>query len=280
MPKSRSMVSMTVGISALVAGGLAITAFAPSGTATGNTTGKHSASAGAAAGDASGDVNPIATREEVEALTSEWSGERFPDGRPKVSDKTLKSLRSVTIDEAWEYLDGKGYKNQFAGRWKMVNDTTLVGRALTAQFMPNSPALEKRMTEAGNAAGHEGKMNTWPIDLLQGGDVYVADGFEKADGGTLIGGTLASEIYEKSHNGVVFDGTVRDLEELEAIKGFNAYVRDWHPSYLENVMLTGLNTTTRIGEAVVLPGDVVLAKREGVVFIPAQLADDLAKNAN
>lgn len=152
------------------------------------------------------------------------------------------------------------------------------GRALTAQFMPNSPALEKRMTDAGNAAGHEGKMNTWPIDLLQGGDVYVADGFGKADGGTLIGGTLASEIYEKSHNGVVFDGTVRDLEELEAIKGFNAYVRDWHPSYLEDVMLTGLNTTTRIGEAVVLPGDVVLAKREGVVFIPAQLADDLAKN--
>ncbi|MER7717629.1 RraA family protein [Streptomyces flaveolus] len=276
--------AMTSGVTALLAGGLAITAFAPHGTAAAQPERAETSVVGSArqvaASGAQSNVNPVASKAEVKALTAAWKGPRFPDGRPKVSDDLLKRMKNVSIEQAWGYLRGKGYNNQFAGDWKMIHEgKPVIGRALTAQYMPNSPALEKDMTDAGHEAGHDGQMNTWPIEMLQNGDVYVADGFGKVKDGTLIGGNLGSRIYERTHNGVVFDGTVRDLGELSDIKGFNAYVRGWHPSYIQNEMLTGVNRNIRIGEAVALPGDVVLARREGVVFIPAHLAEDLVKDA-
>lgn len=122
-------------------------------------------------------------------------------------------------------------------------------------------------------------MNSWPIDMLQQGDVYVADAFGKIASGTLIGDNLGNAIFAKSGNGVVFDGSLRDLEGLEQIEGFNAFVRDWHPSYIQEMMLGGINGAIQIGEAVVLPGDVVLAKRGGVLFIPAQFAQEAVETA-
>jgi regulator of RNase E activity RraA len=101
----------------------------------------------------------------------------------------------------------------------------------------------------------------------------VADGAGKIANGTLIGSNLGNSIYAKSGNGVVFDAAARDLGGLSEIKGFNAYVRDWHPSYLKDEVLTGLNTPIRIGHAIVLPGDLVIAKKGGVLFIPAHLAE-------
>lgn len=282
MQKSRSAASVAVGVSTLLAGGLAVAAFLPH-----TSPAVHTAPAAAAdspqqkrAPVSRSEPNPVARKAEVIALTAAWKGERFPDGRPKVSDDLLKRMKVVETEQAWGYLKGKGYNNQFAGDWKVIHEgKPVVGRALTAQYMPNSPALEKRMTDVGHAAGHDGQMNTWPIEMLKKGDVYVADGFGKVQDGTLIGGNLGSEIYAKTGNGVVFDGTVRDLDELADIKGFNAYVRGWHPSYIQNEMLTGVNRNIRIGESVVLPGDIVLAKREGVVFIPAHLAEGLVKDS-
>jgi regulator of RNase E activity RraA len=101
----------------------------------------------------------------------------------------------------------------------------------------------------------------------------VADCFGKITGGTLIGDNLGNSIFAKSGNGVIFDGAARDVSGLAEIKGFNAFVRDFDPSYLENVVLIGLNTPIRIGKAIVLPGDLVISEREGVLFIPAHLAE-------
>lgn len=242
------------------------------------------------AADPQGHGNPsnsvVATKQQVEYLTQEWKGERYPDGRPKVSDDLLARLKIVSIEAAWGALRGKGYQNQYVGNdiddggWRIIHeDKPIIGRALTAQFMPSSPGIEKRWTDAGHAAGLDGQMNTWPIQMLRKGDVYVADGFGKVKDGTLIGGNLGTDIYSKTGTGVVFDGSLRDLEELEQIDGFNAFVRDWHPSYIQQMMLTGINKNIRVGGAVVLPGDVVLAKREGVVFIPAHLVADIVKDA-
>jgi len=77
-----------------------------------------------------------------------------------------------------------------------------------------------------------------------------------------------------------FEGaSVRDIAQMETITGFKAWVRDWHPSYNYDNMLVAINRPTRIGEATVLPGDVVLAKREGVMFIPPALAEEVCKTA-
>ncbi len=95
----------------------------------------------------------------------------------------------------------------------------------------------------------------------------------------LIGDNLGNSIFAKSGNGVVFDASARDLEGLSKIEGFNAFVRDWDPSYLKDVVLMGLNTPIRIGRAIVLPGDLVLAKREGIIFIPAHLVEKVVLTA-
>lgn len=207
-------------------------------------------------------------------LTSEWKGDRFDDGRPKIPDDLLKRARNIGIDDAWTVLKNLGYTNQFESGWKMVNDSIpVIGRALTAAFMPSRPDVEKSIKDRGITNGRSGNTNSWPIDILSKGDVYVADGFGKINAGTLMGSTLGNSIFSKSGNGVVFNGAARDLQGLSEIKGFNAFVRDFHPSFLEGMVLMGLNTPIRIGNAIVLPGDLVIAEKEGVLFIPAHLAE-------
>ncbi|MFW5877668.1 MAG: RraA family protein [bacterium] len=220
------------------------------------------------------------TEEELVYYTSEWTGERFEDGRPKVADEILERLKKVSIEEAWSVLRSKGYHNQFEGNWEILDESEpIVGRALTAYYMPKRPEIMERLTEDGHEQGRVGAMNSWPIDALVQGDVYVADCFGKVVDGTLIGDNLGNAIYSNSGNGVVFDGGSRDLEGLAEIEGFNAFVRGWDPSYLKEVMLMGINVPIRIGNAVVFPGDVVLAKKTGVLFIPAHLAEEVVQRA-
>jgi len=214
------------------------------------------------------------SKEQMIFLTPEWKGERFSDGRPRVADDILERFKSVTIEEAWGVLRNEGYHNQFEGGWKPLHDDVpVVGRALTVQYMPNRPDLSDQIKKKGKDDGRIGNPNSWPIDMLQLGDVYVADAFGKIVDGTLIGDNLGNAIYAKSRTGVVFNSSSRDMEGLSEIEGFNAFVRDWHPSYLTEVMLLGINTPIRIGAVTVMPGDIVLAKKEGVMFIPAHLAE-------
>lgn len=220
------------------------------------------------------------SKEELIFLTAEWKGERFADGRPRVPDDLLERARHINIDDAWTVLKNEGYLNQYEGNWKTVNNDPVIGRAVTAVFMPSRPDVEKNIKARGTGRdGRKGNTNAWPIETLVKGDVYVADNFGKIAGGTLMGSTLATAIFSKSGNGVVFNGAARDLGEIQEMKGFNAFVRDFHPSFLEEVVLMGLNTPARIGSVMVLPGDLVLAVREGILFIPAHLAEQVVSTA-
>ena len=220
------------------------------------------------------------TREELVYYTQEWEGERFEDGRPRVPDEILERMKKVSIEEAWGILRSRGYHNQFEGDWVILHEEEpVVGRALTALYMPRRPGLMDRLTEKGQQQGRIGAMNSWPIDVLQQGDVYVADGFGKVVDGTLIGDNLGNAIYTNSGNGVVFYGGSRDMEGLSEIVGFNAFVKGFDPSYLMESMLIGINVPIRMGRATVLPGDVVLAKKTGVLFIPAHMAEEVVVRA-
>lgn len=215
------------------------------------------------------------SKEELIFLTSDWKGERFADGRPKLPDDILERAKKIYIDDAWTVLKNEGYLNQFEGNWKTVNDTVITGRALTGMYLPSRPDVEKNIKSRGAKQGRTGNTNSWPIDILTKGDLYVADAFGKISGGSIMGATLANSIFAKSGNGVVFDGAARDLLEISKIKGFNAFVRDFHPSFTEEMVLMGLNTPIRIGFAIVLPGDLVIAQKEGVLFVPAHLAEEV-----
>jgi len=221
------------------------------------------------------------TKEELIFLTSEWQGERFPDGRPKVSDELIERAKKIGLDEAWQVLNNRGYTCQFDGNFKMIyDDIPVVGRAVTAMFSPSRPDLEKNIKERGWAAGYMGNTNSWPIQILEKGDVYVANTFGKIQDGTMIGDMLATSIYSKTGTGVIFDAAVRDIRGImKFVPGFNVYARDWHPSFLKDVVLTGLNVPTRIGNAIVLPGDLVITDRSGVLFIPAHMAQQVVEVA-
>jgi len=216
--------------------------------------------------------------EYIKALTSEWKGERFADGRPKVSDAILERLKNISIEEAWGVLRNKGFQNQYEGDWTVINPgEAMTGRVVTAQYMPLRPDFEKQVKDQGKIENRaqKGGTNSWPIDMLTTGDVYVADSYGKIADGTLIGDNLGNSIYAKSQRGVIFYGSVRDQEGLSEIEGFNGWIKGSDPSYIQQMMLTSINAPIRVGRATVLPGDVVLAKKYGVIFIPAYLVEDL-----
>jgi regulator of RNase E activity RraA len=221
-----------------------------------------------------------ASKDELLALTAQWKGERSSDGRPKVPDDLLQRMKAVTIEEAWEVLRNHGYDNQFDGDWQVLHpDQPLVGRALTVAYLPSRPDLVEHVTRVGKAEGRIGRSNAWPIDMLRKGDIYIADGFGKVSDGTLIGDNLGTAIFAKSGTGVVFHASARDRDGLAKIKGFNAFVRAWDPSEIRGMVLSSINRPIRIGRAVVLPGDVVLGRRTGVIVIPAHLAEEVVVTA-
>lgn len=220
--------------------------------------------------------------EYIKALTPEWKGERFADGRPKVPDAILERLKNISIEEAWSVLRNRGFLNQFESNWTIINpEEPMTGRVVTAQYMPLRPDLDKFVREQGKKENRsqQGNTNSWPIDILTNGDVYVADSYEKIADGTLIGDNLGNSIYARSQRGVIFYGSVRDQEGISAIKGFNGWIKGSDPSFISQMMLTSINAPIRIGRATVLPGDVVLAKKYGVIFIPAYLAEELLLTA-
>ena len=223
------------------------------------------------------------SRQQLTEMTQAWKGDRFPDGRPKVSEQLLDRLKDVDAEEAFEVLVPAGFPNQFEGDWKMINpsEQRMVGRVVTAEFMPIRPDLDTVVRANGKKDKVQGVgENSWVIDTLQPGDVLVVDLFGKIKDGTFIGDNLATAIYTKSHNGLIVDGAVRDTTGIREIKGFRVFCRGTHPSALRNVMLVGINVPIRIGQASVMPGDIAVSDAEGITFIPPQMVKKVADQAD
>ncbi|MDQ3843641.1 MAG: RraA family protein [Bacteroidota bacterium] len=224
------------------------------------------------------------TKEELLFLTPEWKGERFPDGRPKVPDNIMQRMKMVSVEEAWAVMKNAGYGYQVAEGWQQINpDSVLVGRAVTATFMPARPDVWKAIDDRGKKQGKRGQ-NTWAVDLLVKGDVYVADQFGAHRNGPTIGDNVGNAIYAKTGNGIVYDGALRDIEGLKEIGGFTSYYTSYDPSYHNppgdlNTMIVGINQPTRIRQVTVMPGDVVLGKNGVVVFIPPHLAEKVVQTS-
>lgn len=223
--------------------------------------------------------------EYIKALSAKWEGERFPDGRPKVSDDLLERLKHVTIEEAWAELMKLGYQNQYEGEWKLLHETedaVMTGRAVTAQFMPMRPDLEDEIIEQGKKEGRmweQKRTVSWVINSLVKGDVYVADTYDKEFLGTAVGSNLGNGVFNATGNGLVTYGHIRDIERLRRVPGLNIWMKDYDPSYMRQTILVNYNVPIRIGHATVLPGDAVLAKPGAVLFIPPHLVEHIVTTA-
>ena len=227
-------------------------------------------------------------KDELIFLTPEWKGERFPDGRPKVPDEILDRMKLVTLEEAWAVLRNENFKHQFEDGWQVINpDSILIGRAVTATFMPGRPDIHKVIDQRGLSQDKRvGSQNSWTIDLLTKRDVYVVDQFGAHEDGPTIGDNLGNSIFTKTGNGIIYNGAVRDINGLKELGSFTSYFRSYHPSHhlndpkgQLNTTLVGINIPTRIGKATVMPGDVVLARDGGVIFIPPHLAERVVKTS-
>ena len=216
----------------------------------------------------------------VRALSPNWSEERFPDGRPRVSDDLVERMKLVTTEEAWGVLRRHGYNFQFAGNWLNLHpDQAVVGRAVTCVFMPQRPDVQEVIQQVGQAEGRIGGQNSWVIDTLVENDVIVVDLFGKIKNGTFAGDNLGTAIHARSKTGMVIDGGIRDTQRIFEIPDFGVFVRGLDPSAIAEVTLMGINVPIRIGEATVLPGDIVLGTREGIIFIPPHLAQEVVERS-
>lgn len=222
------------------------------------------------------------SREEIIALTPMWKGERFADGRPRVEDKYLEALKTLTLEEVWKPIFVKGYESQFEGRLKLLHNDgrKLIGRAVTAAYCPYRPDYDAVVKEAGAAEGRTGTYNQWVIDSLVEGDVIVIDMYDKIYKGTFLGGNLTTAIRNKTKTGGgVIWGGIRDVEQMKKIDGVQVYYRGIDPTPIREFIMTGFNGVTRIGNAVCLPGDVVFGTDGGVLFIPSHLVAEVVGGA-
>ncbi|MBT4483858.1 MAG: RraA family protein [Candidatus Latescibacteria bacterium] len=223
------------------------------------------------------------SKEELIKYTPHWKGERFPDGRPKVPEEIIERMKKVALEEAWAVCRRYGYFSQYEGDWVMSqDDAVLVGRAVTVGFMPMRTGVNEIIEAEGKKDGRIGGQNSWVIDTLVDGDVPVVDMLGRVRYGCFFGGNLAHAIRAKTGTGIVVDGGNRDMEDVIQMENFPVFSRGWDPGYPreeKKVMLMGLNSPTRIGEATVMPGDVVLAKSEGIIFIPPHLAEEIVKTS-
>src|SRR3546814_17410759 len=83
------------------------------------------------------------TREQVIRHTPAWTGERFPDGRPKVPDDILERMGEVTLEEAWVTRRSAGFNHHYEDGWLSIfPGKVLVGRALASQCLHGRPASQ------------------------------------------------------------------------------------------------------------------------------------------
>lgn len=218
------------------------------------------------------------TPEDIVAFTPDWTGPRSDDGRPRVADDIIARVKRVSITQAWGVLIQNGYRNQFEDGWDRLHpEEALCGRALTAQFMPIRKDLKDAIQVKADAAGVVGDITSWPIYELQPGDIYVADVFGKQDMGPIIGDNLATAIFARTGAGFVHNCAIRDIDGIEAAGPYGSFFKGFHPTYANpTVAMVGINCPVRIESITIMPGDVILGQRTGILVIPPQLAELVA----
>jgi regulator of RNase E activity RraA len=219
------------------------------------------------------------TREQLIKYTAKNPYERFPDGRPKVPDALLEKFKDMSSEEIG--LSRSGFPNQYVDGLQILHpERKLIGRAVTLQLMPLRPDIAEVDAAEWKAAGNQRPRDHQnAIDLLQKGDVFVVDVFGSVASGGVIGDNLAYYIMKTTGAGFVIDGAIRDMDGIRPLADLAGYFRAAVPPAIHNVFVAGINIPVRIGNATVMPGDVVFGDDEGVSFIPPHLVQGIIDEA-
>ena len=194
---------------------------------------------------------------------------------PETRDQ-LKTVSTATLCTA---LFKRGLRNQFIQDVRPVNADlqrdmpNMVGEAFTLRYIPAREDLNPISVFQDRSHPQRVAVETCPP-----GAVMVFDSRKDARAASA-GGILVSRLMVRGCAGVVTDGGFRDSPEIAALN-FPAYHhRPSAPTNLTLHQALDINVPIGCGDVAVWPGDVMVGDKEGVVVIPAHLADEIAKEA-
>ncbi|OWV94168.1 ribonuclease activity regulator RraA [Rhizobium sp. R693] len=189
-----------------------------------------------------------------------------------LSDATRAKFKKISTASIATALYKRGLRNQFIQGVVPVSPKaeTMVGQAFTLRYIP---AREDRnpITVFRNA-DHPQRV---AIETCPAGHILVMDARKDARAATA-GSILITRLALRGAAGVVSDGGFRDAAGIGALDMPAYYAKPSAPTNLTLHEALDINVPISCGDVAVFPGDVLVGDRDGVMVIPAHLADELA----
>jgi len=188
------------------------------------------------------------------------------------SETVRAKLKKVSTASIATALYKRGLRNQFIqGVVPVVpKDENMVGPAFTLRYIParedRNPISVFRNPE------HPQRV---AIETCPGGHVLVMDARKDARAATA-GSILITRLALRGAAGVVSDGGFRDAEGIGALDMPAYYARPSAPTNLTLHEALDINVPISCGDAPVFPGDILVGDKDGVMVIPAHLAEEIA----
>lgn len=197
----------------------------------------------------------------------------------RATDEQLAKLRDLPLEAIWSGVRQQGHLNCCVTGLKTTRPgERLVGRARTIRCLPDRPDLRKASQDLNKAGNWPNASNVRAAEDSKPGDVLIVDLGGLVAEGIFWGDISALGAQVNGAVGAVLWGGTRDKEELEAMKGFPVLAVGFDPGVNTSIG-TDWNVPVRVGNATVLPGDVVVADSEAVIFFPASIADEVIRRA-
>jgi regulator of RNase E activity RraA len=192
---------------------------------------------------------------------------------PRLSDMAESQLRRVSTATLTTQLLRRGLRNTYMGGVMPLRpDLRMVGSAFTLRYAP------AREDVAGTSYDNDTDVQRLAVEAIGEGQVLVIDARGETRSAAL-GNILATRIARRGAVGVVTDGAFRDSEGFRAI-GLPSYASAGHEttsSVLHHPV--DMNVPIGCGGVLVRPGDILVGDNEGVVVIPAEMAESVAHDA-
>jgi regulator of RNase E activity RraA len=188
---------------------------------------------------------------------------------------TKQQLMSVSTATLCTALFKRGLHHQFIQGVLPLNPglPNMVGEAYTLRYMPAREDLNT--IEVFKNREHPQRK---AIEECPPGAVLVVDSRKDARAASA-GGILVTRLMKRGVAGIVTDGGFRDSPDIARLPFPVYHQRPAAPTNLTVHQAIDINVPIGCGDAPVFPGDVVVGDGEGVVVIPAHLADEVAAEA-
>ena len=190
------------------------------------------------------------------------------------SDRALfGKLMQVDIESAWAVVTAEGYPQCFINELDPLKpEQRMVGRARTIRYLPNRKDIREKLYSAGPQLNYKSAEEAQPGDVL----VFDAGGETRS---AVSGDVTTTRFLYRGGVGIVVDGAMRDVPELERMP-LQFYMRRGQAAAVSPIMMSvDYQVPVRIGGVTVVPGDILLGERHGILVIPAAIAEKVAERA-